>query len=59
MFSYFKSEGKNTKAYTIAFYNLENLFDTINDPHTLDDDFTPKGKKNCIKFKQMTSHKFI
>lgn len=45
MFSYFKSEGKNNKAYTIAFYNLENLFDTINDPHTLDEDFTPKGKK--------------
>lgn len=30
---------------TIAFYNLENLFDTIDDPTTLDDDFTPKGEK--------------
>lgn len=28
----------------IAFYNVENLFDTINDPATLDDDFTPSGK---------------
>ena len=46
MFSYFKSPGKNNQAYTIAFYNLENLFDTKNDPKTLDDDFTPKGKKN-------------
>jgi hypothetical protein len=27
--------------YTVAFYNLENLFDTKNDPKTLDDDFTP------------------
>ncbi len=27
----------------VAFYNLENLFDTINDPHKLDDDFTAKG----------------
>ena len=27
--------------YTVAFYNLENLFDTLNDPETLDDDFTP------------------
>ena len=27
--------------YTIAFYNLENLFDTKNNPKTLDDDFTP------------------
>lgn len=29
---------------TIAFYNLENLFDTINDPDTFDDDRTPAGK---------------
>ncbi len=46
MFSYFKSPGKNKQVYTIAFYNLENLFDTTNDPKTLDDDFTPKGRKN-------------
>jgi len=46
MFSYFKSPGKNNQAYTIAFYNLENLFDTKNDPNTLDDDFTPQGRKN-------------
>lgn len=32
---------KNT--FGIAFYNLENLFDTVDDPHILDDDFTPKG----------------
>ena len=30
---------------TIAFYNLENLFDTKDDPHTLDDDYTPRGFK--------------
>lgn len=30
--------------YSIAFYNLENLFDTGDDPKTLDDDFTPEGK---------------
>ncbi|MCC4211493.1 hypothetical protein [Leeuwenhoekiella parthenopeia] len=29
---------------SIAFYNLENLFDTINDPNILDDAFTPKGE---------------
>ena len=46
MFSFFKSSGKNNSAYTIAFYNLENLFDTKNDPNILDDDFTPKGKKH-------------
>ncbi|WP_372794429.1 endonuclease/exonuclease/phosphatase family protein [Lutibacter sp.] len=51
MFSYFKSPGKNSHAYTIAFYNLENLFDTKNDPNTLDDDFTPKGKKNWNNYR--------
>ena len=29
---------------TIAFYNVENLFDTIDDPNTFDDDRTPDGK---------------
>ena len=29
---------------TVAFYNVENLFDTINDPNTYDDDRTPTGK---------------
>lgn len=32
--------------YTIAFYNLENFFDTQDDPYLLDDDFTPKGFRN-------------
>ena len=31
--------------FTIAFYNLENYFNTTNDSHVLDDDFTPKGFK--------------
>ncbi len=30
--------------YTVAFYNVENLFDTINDPKTFDDNRTPEGK---------------
>ena len=37
----------NEKKYTIntiAFYNVENLFDTLDDPYTFDDDRTPKGK---------------
>ncbi len=28
---------------SIAFYNVENLFDTINDPDIRDDDWTPRG----------------
>ena len=31
---------------TIAFYNVENLFDTENDTLTFDDDRTPEGKDN-------------
>lgn len=31
--------------FSIAFYNTENLFDYKDDTHTLDSDFTPKGRK--------------
>jgi endonuclease/exonuclease/phosphatase family metal-dependent hydrolase len=31
------------EAFYVAFYNLENATDTINDPHTDDDEFTPQG----------------
>jgi len=43
-FSFFKKKPKDN-LYSVGFYNLENLFDTIDDPNTLDDDFTPKGIK--------------
>jgi len=32
--------------YAIGFYNLENLFDTVDDPRSLDDDFTETSDKN-------------
>jgi predicted extracellular nuclease len=41
--------GQKSKAYTlrtIAFYNCENLFDTVNDSLTFDDDRTPEGRYN-------------
>ncbi len=31
--------------FTIAFYNVENLFDTINNPNKIDEQFTPKSDK--------------
>ena len=31
--------------FTVVFYNIENLFDTQNDPKKLDDEFTPTGKR--------------
>jgi endonuclease/exonuclease/phosphatase family metal-dependent hydrolase len=40
-----KAQDKKTyRVQTIAFYNVENLFDTENDPITFDDDRTPDGK---------------
>jgi predicted extracellular nuclease len=42
--------------FTIMFYNVENLFDTINDPNKLDDEFTPSGSK---KWNTERSHKKI
>lgn len=40
------------KEATIAFYNVENLFDTLDDPITMDEDFTPNGKL------QWNSHRY-
>lgn len=34
------------KISVIAFYNLENFYDTIDNPIVNDNDFTPKGEKN-------------
>ncbi|MCM4171223.1 endonuclease [Arenibacter sp. TNZ] len=42
-------ESKTYKIRTVAFYNLENLFDTVNDSLTFDDDRTPTGKDNWTK----------
>lgn len=47
-FSFFRRK-KGRHLNTIAFYNLENLFDTVDDPDTLDDDFTPNGFKKWSK----------
>lgn len=38
------SSNESYSVNTIAFYNVENLFDTIDDPVTRDDDRTPQGK---------------
>ena len=34
------------KYFTIAFYNLENLFDIFDDKYTRDDDFLPTSEKH-------------
>ena len=48
-------EAKTYKIRTVAFYNLENLFDTVNDSLTFDDDRTRMeriiGPLNAITIK--------
>ena len=39
------------KPYKVVFYNLENFFDTQNDPDVLDDEFTPDGPKKWTQDK--------
>ena len=38
------AQKKGSKNYVIGFYNLENLFDTYNDPAKNDEEFLPEGK---------------
>ena len=44
LFNLGQAQEKQYKIHTVAFYNLENLFDYENDPITFDDDRTPEGK---------------
>ncbi|MBU1011694.1 MAG: endonuclease/exonuclease/phosphatase family protein [Bacteroidetes bacterium] len=38
----------------IAFYNVENLFDTVDDPNVNDEEFTPEGRQNWNSEKYAT-----
>lgn len=48
------AQPKKYAIHTVAFYNFENLFDTINNPATNDDEWTPKGFQhwNSKKYNQ-------
>ena len=41
--TFVSAQSKKYIIHTVAFYNFENLFDTINDPETFDEEWTPKG----------------
>lgn len=45
------AQDKKYKVHTIAFYNVENLFDTIPNPEIYDAEFTPKGQRGWGKQK--------
>ncbi|WP_440120188.1 endonuclease/exonuclease/phosphatase family protein [Tenacibaculum sp. Ill] len=38
------TSNRRRNRYTVAFYNVENLFDTVDNPNTYDNDYTPNGK---------------
>lgn len=42
----FRAALRNDPPISVVFYNVENLFDTIDSPDTMDEDFTPQGKNN-------------
>jgi hypothetical protein len=47
----FAQQGQDQREFIgvgIGFYNVENLFDTINNPDTRDDDFTPEGSNRWV-----------
>jgi len=48
-FSCFAQGGK--QSYVVGFYNLENLFDTYNDPAKNDEEFLPEGKNKWTETK--------
>ena len=49
---------KAERAYVIGFYNLENLFDTYNDPAKNDEEFLPDGKNKWtdVKYQKKLSN---
>ncbi|SHM96865.1 endonuclease [Polaribacter sp. KT 15] len=61
MFPSIKSSKQSKKITTIGFYNVENLFDTEDNPKTFDDDYTSDGKRKWtykrykIKIKKLGS----
>lgn len=50
----FLGVGKAQETHRIMFYNVENLFDTSDDPLTRDDEFTPPGAKHWTKARYIT-----
>ena len=54
LFSIQSFSQKNTEQISILFYNVENLFDTKDDPQTEDDEFTPDGDRHWT-YKRLNS----
>ncbi len=52
------AQEKSYQVTCVAFYNLENLFDTINDPDKNDEEFLPDGSNrwNSAKYNEKLGH---
>jgi hypothetical protein len=46
------AQDKKYKVHTVAFYNLENLFDTKDDPNVFDEEYTPAQGWTSDKYQQ-------
>jgi endonuclease/exonuclease/phosphatase family metal-dependent hydrolase len=53
------AQDKTYKVGCVGFYNTEDFYDTINDPKTNDDDFTPDGKNNWTSQRYWTKVEHI
>jgi predicted extracellular nuclease len=58
LFSWSTGDKEANKKGVIAFYNVENLFDTLDDPHKSDNEFLPAStlKWNTDKYKSKQQH---
>ena len=58
LFAWSTAHKKSKQVGVIAFYNVENLFDTLDDPHKSDNDFLPASllKWNTEKYKNKQQH---
>lgn len=50
--------GQKAEIFSVGFYNLENLFDSEDDPNTFDEDYTPQGRRQWTNgmLKQKIDH---
>lgn len=47
--SFFSYSQNQEREFSIMFYNVENLFDTVNDTLTSDEEFTPQGTRHWTR----------
>lgn len=52
-------EKQETSEWSVMFYNVENLFDTEDDPLTADDEFTPDGVRRWNSFRFYSKLKYL